>query len=270
MNISNRLVMAGMLILIVAGPAFPQNREILQLQADMIRLSQQMNQLQSTQDTKNAVMQGLLEKVVDQVNGLSANLQTNLQRINQVIENVKDNNDKTAAEMRIAVGKIDKNVDALAEGLAVMRGQISSVSQQVTAMKVTAEPLATVEDLRRTAMTDYLVGNYDLAIGGFQELLAKFPGDPLAFEARLSIGDAYYNQKKYDQALVEYDMFLQNYPPNDKTRAALYKKGLAHAELNQRPEALAVFKKVAADFPGTIEATNSTQKTRELSAPARR
>lgn len=266
MNISNRLVMAGMLILLVAGPAFPQNREILQLQADMIRLSQQMNQLQSTLDMKNAVVQGLLEKVVDQVNGLSANLQ----RINQAVEGVKDNNDKTSAELRVAVSNIDKDVDALAEGLAALRGQISSVSQQVTAMKVTAEPLATVEDLRRTAMTDYLVGNYDLAIGGFQELLAKFPGDPQAFEARLSIGDAYYNQKKYDQALVEYDMFLQNYPPNDKTRAALYKKGLAHAELNQRPEALAVFKKVAADFPGTIEATNSTQKTRELSAPARR
>ncbi len=266
MNISIRLVVAGMLILLAAGPAYPQNREILQLQADMIRLSQQMNQLQSTLDSKNAVMQGLLEKVVDQVNGLSANLQ----RINQAIDSVKDANDKTAAELRVAVSNVDKDVDALAEGFTAVRGQLSSVSQQITAMKVTSEPLATVEDLRRTAMTDYLVGNYDLAIGGFQELLAKFPADPLAFEARLSIGDAYYNQKKFDQALVEYDMFLQNYPPNDKTRAALYKKGLAHAELNQRPEALAVFRKIVTDFPNTIEATNSTQKVRELSAPPAR
>jgi tol-pal system protein YbgF len=254
-----------MLILFAAGPAYPQNREILQLQADMIKLSQQMNQLQTAVDTKNAVIQGLIEKVFDQVNGLSANLQ----KIHQSIDTVKDGNDKTAAELRVAVGNIDKDVESLTEGLTTVRSQLTSVSQQIIAMKTTSEPLATVEDLRRTAMTDYLVGNYDLAIAGFQEFLSKFPNDPQAFEAQLTIGDAYYNQKKFEQAVIEYDVFLQKYPENDKTRTALYKKGLALAEYD-RPQAIATFKKVATDFPRTIEATNAQNKIKELNAPSPR
>jgi tol-pal system protein YbgF len=259
-----------MLILLATGPAYSQNREILQLQADMIRLSQQVNQLQGAVDAKNAVIQGLLEKVVDQVNGLVSGLSTNLQRINQTIEAVKEGNDKTAAELRVAVEGIDKDVEALTEGLTTVKSQISSVSQQITAMKTTSEPLPTLEDLRRTAVTDYLVGNYDLSIAGFQEFLTKFPNDPQAHEAQLYIGDAYYNQKKYEQALLEYDLFLQKYPGSDKSRTALYKKGLALAELDQRPQAITTLRKVIADFPNTVEATNANQKIRELNAPARR
>jgi tol-pal system protein YbgF len=255
-----------MVILLAAVPAYPQSREILQLQADMIRLSQQMNQLQSSVDTKNSVIQGLLERVFDQVNGLA----TNLQNINQAIQTARDGNDKTAAELRAAVENISKDVDAVSEGLTTMRGQLSSVSQTITAMQASSEPLGTVEELRRTAVSDFLAGNYDLAIAGFQELLSKFPADPQTHVAQLYIADAYYNQMKFEQAILEYDLVLQKYPGNDKSGTALYKKGLAQAELNQRQEAIATLRKVATDFPGTTEATNAQQKVRELSGPARR
>jgi tol-pal system protein YbgF len=165
---------------------------------------------------------------------------------------------------------MNTSVGELQEGMAAVRTQLNAVSQLVTAKATTAEPLAGPEDLMRTAMVDYLAGNYDLALAGFQEFLTKYPNDPRSPEAQLYRGEAFFNQKKFDQAVVEYDMFLQKYPENDKTRTALYKKGLALAEQNQKPQALAALDKVVKEFPNTSEATNAQAKARELRGPVRR
>jgi tol-pal system protein YbgF len=165
---------------------------------------------------------------------------------------------------------MNTSVGELQEGMAAVRTQLNSVSQQVIAKNTTAEPLAGPEDIMRKAMVDYLAGLYDLALEGFQEFLTKYPNDPRAPEAQLSRGEAFFNQKKFDQAVIEYDVFLQKYPENDKTRTALYKKGLALAEQNQTQPALATLDKVAKDFPNTSEATNAQAKARQLRSPARR
>ena len=45
-----KLFVAALLLVIAAGPAHAQNKQILQLQADMITLQQQVRQLQSSVD----------------------------------------------------------------------------------------------------------------------------------------------------------------------------------------------------------------------------
>ena len=266
MKTTTRTLMTCVLVIVMAGPAYPQKKEILQLQSDMIGLKQQMNQLQSSMDEKNKIIQALVEKVFDQVNSVS----TSVQKINEVVQGVNTHNDKTAGEIRVLVTNLNGRVSEVSEALEAVRLQLSSVSHQITTIKTTAEPLAGPEDVMRNAALDSVAGNYDLAIGGYKEFLEKFPANPRAAEAQLSIGDALYNQKKYEQAVIEYDLFLQKYPENDRTKSALYKKGLAHAELNQVPDALTALNKVTKDYPGTVEATGAQQKVKDLSALRRR
>lgn len=270
MNIKSKLALACLLAVLMTPVAYSQKKEILQLQADMIRLSQQMTQLQSSVDQNNSVLKSLVEKITDQVNTLGTSVQTSIQKISQAVDGSKTQNDKTAGELRVILTNMNTNITELQEGLSSVRAQINSVSQQVTARNTTVEPLAGPEDLMRTAMVDYLAGNYDLAMAGFQEFLTKYPNDPRAGEAQLSRGETLFNQKKYDQAVIEYDVFLQKYPDSDKTRTALYKKGLALAELDQTQPALTVLDKVVKDFPNTSEATNAQAKVRELRASQRR
>jgi tol-pal system protein YbgF len=203
--------------------------------------------------------------MADQVNTLG----TSVQRINQAMEGVTGQTEKTASELRVILTNMNNNVTELQEGLSSVRAQMNSISQQVTARLTTVEPLAGPEDVMRGAMVDYLAGNYDLALSGFQEFLTKFPDDPRAADAQLSKGEALFNQKKFQEAVVEYDVFLQKYPDNDKTRTALYKKGLAHAELNETQPALAALDKVVKEFPNTSEATNAQAKARQLRAARR-
>jgi tol-pal system protein YbgF len=259
-----KLFVSALLLMIAAGPAYSQNKDILRLQSDMITLQQQVRQLQSSVDGNNDTIKGLVEKIGDQVNTVAGGLQ----KITQAVDGVKAQNDTNVKEMRTILTNLNTTVGELQEGLASVRTQINSVSQQVTTMKTTSEPLAGPNDLWKNAMVESYSGLYDLALQDFQEFLSKYPNDPRAAEAHLRMGDAFQNQKKFDMAQTEYDIVLQKYPDSDTSRAALLKKGLALAETNPQ-QAIPTLNEVVKKFPNTSEAATAQSKIKELQ-PARR
>ena len=256
----NKAFAAGILVFLMAGPAEPQSKELLQLQADVLNLKNQVVQLQTSLDQKTSVVQKLVEQVVDRMSTLA----DSVGQIAAVIDDVKTSNDQTAGELRILVGNLTNNLSQLTESMDSIRGQLNSLSNQVATMNTKTETLAGPDDLWKSANTDYIVGNYDLAIMGFKEFISSFPTDLRAPDAQIFLGESYLAQKKFDLAIVEFDLFLQKYPNHDKTKIALYKKGLAHADLNQTQYALSALGKVVTDYPNTIEATNAAEKMREL------
>jgi len=263
------LFVAGLLLILAAGPAYPQNKDILRLEADMIMLQQQVKQLQTSVDENNGAIKGLVEKIADQVNTLAGGLQKVNQTLDQAVGGVKTQNETTAKEMRTILSNLSTTVGELQEGLTSVRAQITSLSQQVTTIKTNAEPLAGPNDLWKSAMLNSFSGLYDLEIADFQDFLSKYPNDPRAPEAHLRMGDALVAQKKYEQAETEFDFVLQKYPESDTTRAALLKKGLALAE-HDKPQAIDTLKDVVQKFPNTSEAVNAQGKLKELQQPARR
>ena len=260
-----QLILAILLIAIVAGPTYPEDKEMLRLQADVIQLTQQVKQIQNSLDQNNAVMNGLVEKTADQVNTLASGMQ----RMSQAIDSVKGQNDSSTKELRTILSGLNTSMTDVQEGMSSVRAQVNSLSQQITSMKTTAEPLARPDDLWRTAYGDYSAGNYDLAVGDLQDFLSKYPADPRAAEAHFMIGESFVAQKKYDQALIEYDNVLQKYPDSDKTKTALLKKGLALADTNQ-PQAVNVLKDVVSKFPNTSEASAASARLKDLAQPAAR
>jgi len=258
--------MAALLIVMMAGPAYPrQNKDILQLQADMITVQQRVNQLQSTVDRDNAAIKSLLEKTADQVNTLTGALQ----KISQTVDSLKTQSDATVRELRTPIANLNGAIKEMEESLSAARAQINSIAREITSLKPTSEPLAGPDDLWRQGVTDYNVGNWDLAISGLQEFLSKYPTDPRAAEGQLKIGDAYDAMKKFDLAITQYDIVLQKYPESDKSRSALLKKGLAQAVANQPQAAISTLSDVAKKFPGTSEAGTAQAKIKELQAAQR-
>src|SRR5947208_1103273 len=260
--------LAGLLLVLAVGPAHSQNKDILRLQADLITVQQQVMQIQSSIDQNNGVIKALVEKIADQVNTLSGGLQKVNQALDQAVGGLRNQNDASAKEMRTILSNLNTRVGELHEGLSSVRAQINSLSQQVTTIKTTSEPLAGPNDLFKSAMLNSFSGLYDLAVGDFQEFLSKYPNDPRAPEAHLRMGEAFFNQKKYEQAETEYDFVLQKFPESDTTKAALLKKGLALAE-HDTPQAITTLNEVVKKFPNTSEANTAQTKLRELQ-PARR
>ncbi len=258
--------LVGLIMLVMAGvgstgPAWGQRREIVQLQADIIRLSQQVGEIQSSLDERNTVVQNLVEQLYDQVVTLS----DTVGRINNTLNEVRASNERLGGEMRVLVGNLRDDVEIMDRSLGNLRTDMNGIAQQLTTFQTTTEELDSPQSLMRMAVTDFLSGNYDLAIEGFREYLDNFPASPRAAESQLYLGDSYFNDGEFEQAIIEYDLLLQKYPDSDKNVTALYKKGLALAEMNQTQDALNYLRRVVSEYPDSTEATSAQQKIDDLS-----
>lgn len=116
------------------------------------------------------------------------------------------------------------------------------------------------EDLYRSAYDHFSRREYSRAILGFEEFVANHPDHDLADNAQYWIGECYYSQKEFVQAVEEFAKIEKIFPGGNKVVAALLKKGLALKELGRDQEAIVAMEKVVSQFPRTEEAVLAEEK----------
>ncbi len=191
---------------------------------------------------------------------------------------------KAEADMRLDINSLSAQIAQLQDKLEDTNYRLAQVSQQIAATNqdlkasrspaappgapadATAPPTATSdpETLYQTSYSDYLRGNYDLAMLGFKQYLEAFPETDLADNAIYWIGECFYRQQKFVDAIAEYDRVLKQFPRSDKTASALLKKGFALLEQGQRKEGIAQLQGVAKSFPSSDEANLAKQRLQSL------
>jgi tol-pal system protein YbgF len=122
------------------------------------------------------------------------------------------------------------------------------------------------QEVYNTAYADYLKGNFDLATDGFKIYRDNFPDSPLADNAVYWIGECLFSQRKFEEAIEEFNNLILDYPQGDKIAAAYLKKGLSLVELKRKDEALVVFKLLIGKYPLEEEARIAQEKIKELTA----
>ena len=105
--------------------------------------------------------------------------------------------------------------------------------------------------------------DYARGIKVLQDFLKRYPGDPLAVNAMYWIGEAYYGQKKYESAILEFQDVIQKYGDHPKVAAALLKQAMAFHELGDDKNSVAILKKLVATFPLSGEAGKAKQMLNE-------
>ncbi len=114
------------------------------------------------------------------------------------------------------------------------------------------------------AYNDYLKGNYDLALLGFQNFLAQFKVTSLAPNAQYWIGESFYGKKDYVKAIEAFDKVVGDYPKSDKVPGALLKAGYAWIEIGDKAKARAYLKKVVENYPLSNEGKLAKNKLADL------
>jgi tol-pal system protein YbgF len=120
------------------------------------------------------------------------------------------------------------------------------------------------QDLYNMAYSDYLKGNFDLAVEGFKMYKDQFSDSPLADNALYWIGECYYSQRKFEDAIDMFNELILAYPQGDKIAAAFLKKGMSFAETGRKEEAMAAYKLLITKFPVEEETRIAQQKIKEL------
>ena len=89
------------------------------------------------------------------------------------------------------------------------------------------------------------------------EFLDKNPQHPLAVNAKYWIGEAWYGEKKYENAILQFQDVIQEFGDHPKVAAALLKQGLAFQALGDKSNARVILQKVVERFPLSSEASRA-------------
>jgi tol-pal system protein YbgF len=124
-------------------------------------------------------------------------------------------------------------------------------------------------ELYDTAYSDYTRGRYPMAIQGFQEYLAAYPSTDLSDNAQYWIGECYYAQKKWSDAIAAFDRLGKQWPKSDKAAAGLLKKAYALSEMGSRAESVVQLQYVMHEFPTSEEARLARARLKSMGVEAR-
>ena len=113
----------------------------------------------------------------------------------------------------------------------------------------TAAPGISPQRLFDTAWTDYTAGQWTLCIEGFSTYVRTFPRNDAAGDAQFYIGECYYADGKYADALDNYNRVIANYPRGARVPEAYYKRGLTFERMNQPDQARESWETLLKQFP---------------------
>jgi tol-pal system protein YbgF len=275
------LVLIALTMTLIPINGLAASKEIVRLQADMTLLQQQVRDLQKSFDTQNAVLQKLVEQLTDQVNILKRS-----------VEDVKGSNQQTQAAVSSRVESVAGQFSAVNSSLDLVLDRINKLSQQLAETKAKVEVLDTppasasgpprtgppsAEELYNTAFGDFNKGSYDLARLGFEEYLKNYPDTELSDNAQYWVGESYYTQRKFSEAIQGFDKVLTKYPRGDKAPAAALKKGYSLLELRNNDAGIRELRQLIQKYPNSDSAQLAKDRlsamgvsAAERSTPARR
>jgi len=103
------------------------------------------------------------------------------------------------------------------------------------------------------ALATYRAREHGQAVIDFLDFIAKYPKHPLAGNAQYWIGEAYWAQRDYRQALVEFEKVFEH--GAGKAPDALLKIGLCYLRLSDVSRAQQAWQRVVSEYPKSESAT---------------
>ena len=97
-------------------------------------------------------------------------------------------------------------------------------------------------------------GDLSTARSQLTQFIEKNPNHELTPNARYWIGETYYGEKNYEQAILEFQEVVKQYPKKEKAPAAMLKQALSFKALNDLKSTKYLLKRLTVDYPKSDEA----------------
>jgi len=260
-----------------------QNRQELQMLADLRMLHEQVGRLQLSVN-RLAERTVAAEERVDQFRDANA---TSFADQGVIVDQIV----ATLATMREKLDDNTTRVSQLTQESTAIRQGLRMLTDQVNALVLILRPPPDEDELTNggptgpspdplasgvppigpvslppspatyldDALNNYYSGRYELAIEAFTEVIELFPDTPQAAAAQWHLGESYYSQQMCAQALPEYRLLTERYPESDRVADAYLMQGICYRDLGQEVDARSMFQEVIQRFPDTMSANQAEQ-----------
>ena len=286
-------VLAGALTGSLVGPrpAEAVARELIELQRDVTSLLQGQKDLSTQVTQDHTVMKTLVEQSSDNVNRLGATMSslqksvqdvqansgarldtmsTQVQGLSDNLEEIKSRLGKLnqqLVDLQNSVQSLDAKISGTAPAPAAgAASPASSTGASPSSSAAPGGPAPSADTLYSNGLRDITSGKYDLARSEFEDYLKYYADTDLASNAQFYLGEIFYKQKQYVDAVAAYDKVLTAYPKSFKLGPARLRKGLALIELGQKTAGVRELREVVKRFPGSDEDRLARGKLKELGA----
>jgi len=195
-------------------------------------------------------------KTIEGLRKGNADLQANLdamrvdvQVINGKVDDLGLAAKKPLDDISLLKEDTSKSVASMEERLKKLDAEMAQVNAKLAALAKSLEQQATPESTYKQAFDAYKNGEIAKARDLFNKFSEQFPDNKLAANARYWIGETYYIEKNYEQAALEFQRVIKEYPGKEKVPAAMLKQGLAFRELGDTKSTKFILKELIEKFP---------------------
>jgi TolA-binding protein len=275
------VLLALVLVAAAAAPLSAANKEHQQMMADL-RMLQEQSQL----------LQNLLGTVTE-----------TLKAVNTRLDQQSESNRKAFADQKLVIDNLTNDVRVIREKLDDNNVRVGSLTQEVESLRQSVQQMSVARPAPTsdpdpaagtqgaggsaapggappppmsggsptqawdTANADYMGGQYDLAVLGFEAYIRNFPKSEKADDAQVAICASYLNANKNQNAVDACDLAIRTYPGANSIPEAYYRKGLALSNLKDLVGARSAWETLIKNYPTDALATMAQQGLERLKKP---
>ncbi len=187
---------------------------------------------------------------------------------------------KSGADLAVDLEKAQNDIAALRGQIEVLQHRLDTLEKLTQDQQKTLESMNQFvaqrqKDLDKAEHPTDRMGIYTLARQKldagqtararelFQDFLSRFPKDELAPNAQYWLGETYYVEKKWNDAIVGFQKVLKEYKGSDKVPDALLKIGMAFQAQGDCENAKLFFEEVAQAHKSSPLAKTAREKAAE-------
>ena len=252
----------------------------LQMQRDLLELKRRLGEAERAVKEMQDDTSGGVRAHVETLAGNQADFQAELDGVRVDLQSIQG---RTGDQERVN-DEFRQDLSLLRDELSL---QVADHEQRLAkleagggaALPATAEPLPTPQ-VTQPAVATVLVPSgesapelYDRALKMIREaqdfpagremmetFLKRYPDHDLAVNAAYWIGETYYAEKNYEQAILQFEEIIQKYGDHPKVASAMLKQALAFESSGDKATARLLLQRVVERFPLSDEAGKAKQK----------
>ena len=265
------LVVLGGCVPALQGDISLLERKINQQRKDVRLVRQQQAELETRLDTLQTELQRLrgtvdeskhyAQRASDDVIALSEGLTSDRGRYEQELYRLQEEMRTIKTLLGMKVGARE-DVPAPKARETFMQMSTTTVSPTESLVKVTGTP--DPEELYNGAYSKLSAGDFKGSREAFKNFLELFPQTEYSDNAQFWIGESYYRDKSYEEAIVEFEEVIKKYPQGNKLPDALLKQAFSFIALNDTNSAKLLLQKIIDRYPTSEQAEIARAKLKSV------
>ena len=203
-----------------------------------------------------------------------------IERQTQALLDLQRQLDALQAEVRRLRGELDEAQHAAKSGADQQRDLYADIDRRLQALeaKLTgsgaaapagAAPATGDRDAYQAALERLKNRDYAGAERALKDFLGAFPQSALADNAEYWLGETFYVERRYPEAIEAFEGLVKEHPDSRKVPDALLKAGYAQYEQKRYREARELLARVLQAYPEAAAANEARERLRRMDAERR-